>query len=172
MRYRQDPAFLRVMKRHEMSTGIIGYGNFRHMSPFQIKHGGARWQNKTPEYRVWEGARNRCRNPNNRSYARYGGRGITFSAVFDDFAVFLAEIGPRPSPNHSIDRIDNERGYEPGNIRWATRSEQFFNSRPFVLTREQAEAIRRDPRPRSQVARAYGVSPQTVCDIDKGRIWR
>lgn len=140
--------------------------------PFKLKHGCAKPDHKTPEYRAWEGARNRCRNPNNRSYVRYGGRGITFSPAFDDFAVFLAEIGPRPSPGHSLDRIDNNLGYEPGNVRWATRSEQFWNARPFKLTQDDVDAIRADPRPRSIVARAYGVSPQTVCDIDKRRIWR
>jgi hypothetical protein len=143
--------------------------------PFQTRHGYARWQNKTPEYRIWEGARNRCRNPNNRSFARYGGRGITFHPAFDDFAVFFKEIGPRPSPQHSLDRIKNERGYEPGNIRWATHAEQFWNSRPGPhrkLTPDLVRAIMVDTRRPADIARAFGCSPQTICDIRKGRIWR
>jgi len=83
----------------------------------------------TSEYRCWTMARNRCRNPRADQYAAYGGRGITFCPVFDDFKAFLFEVGPRPSMKHSIERIDNARGYEPGNIRWATHTEQCNNRR-------------------------------------------
>lgn len=83
----------------------------------------------TPEYRSWTMARNRCRNPRADQYALYGGRGIIFSAVFDDFKAFLFEVGPRPSNKHSIERIDNSKGYEPGNIKWATQTEQCNNRR-------------------------------------------
>jgi hypothetical protein len=76
----------------------------------------------------------RCRNPKNKSYHNYGGRGITVSPVFTDpyqgFWRFVEELGERPSPKHSLDRIDNNRGYEPGNIRWATTREQLANRRP------------------------------------------
>jgi len=73
----------------------------------------------------------RCENPACAAYARYGGRGITVCARWrDSFEAFLADVGPRPSPRHSIDRKDNDKGYEPGNCRWATPSEQNANQRP------------------------------------------
>jgi len=74
----------------------------------------------------------RCTNPKARSYSEYGGRGITVVQEWrgpGGFERFIAHIGPRPSRQHSIDRRDNERGYEPGNVRWATAFEQNRNRR-------------------------------------------
>lgn len=85
----------------------------------------------TPEYRAWGNMKTRCVNPNDaKRFARYGGRGIAIDPEWmEDFAAFLAHIGPRPSAGMSVDRIDNERGYEPGNVRWATALEQRLNQR-------------------------------------------
>lgn len=80
---------------------------------------------KTPEYRAYHKAKERCSNPNHPKYPRYGGRGIRF--LFTSFEQFYAEVGPRPSSEHSIDRKDNDGNYEPGNVRWATRKEQSDN---------------------------------------------
>lgn len=82
------------------------------------------------EYKVWSGMVARCHNPNDPSFARYGGRGIVVSELWRrDFAKFFADVGPRPTEGMTLDRIDNERGYEPGNVRWATAKEQQRNRR-------------------------------------------
>lgn len=72
-------------------------------------------------------ARSHCRNPKNAEFSLYGGRGIEFH--FDSFEDFFDAVGPRPTPRHSIDRIDNFGHYERGNLRWATQSEQCRNRR-------------------------------------------
>lgn len=83
----------------------------------------------TPEYRAWHHAKDRCHNENNQCYGNYGGRGIRVCAEWrNDFVAFLRHIGPRPD-GHSLDRIDNDKGYEPGNVRWATGEEQARNRR-------------------------------------------
>lgn len=82
---------------------------------------------RTIEYRTYEGAKQRCVNPNAPSFENYGGRGIEFR--FTSFEQFFSELGNRPSPQHSVDRINNDGHYEPGNVRWATRAEQMANSR-------------------------------------------
>jgi hypothetical protein len=81
-------------------------------------------------YRTWASIITRCTNPNIPHYHLYGGRGITVCDRWkQSFESFLEDVGERPSPDHSIDRIDNNRGYEPGNVRWATRTEQGRNKR-------------------------------------------
>jgi hypothetical protein len=78
----------------------------------------------------------RCHNPNYPQWKDYGGRGIEVCNEWrNSFEAFFRYIGPRPSPNHTIDRIENNRGYEPGNVRWATRKEQNRNSRNNHLIR-------------------------------------
>lgn len=94
--------------------------------------------------RTAAGAKQRCTNPNSLGYSNYGGRGIEFR--FPTIRVFaewvLDNLGARPSAFHSIDRIDNGRHYEPGNLRWASRSEQARNKRAYKRTRN-GERIRR-----------------------------
>ena len=96
-----------------------------------IKHGhGNTREDVHPVYRTWLAMRNRCNNPNDKHYADYGARGISVSPDWDDFKNFLADMGEKPGPQYSIDRIDNEKGYYPGNCRWATPLEQAANKRP------------------------------------------
>jgi hypothetical protein len=79
---------------------------------------------------VWRAMKDRCYNKNNRRYADYGGRGIRICRRWMfSFVAFMNDVGPRPSPAHSIDRINNDKGYSPGNVRWATKSEQTLNQR-------------------------------------------
>ena len=86
-------------------------------------------QSGTPEYQVWAQMRQRCGNPKDHSYANYGGRGITVCDRWHTFAHFFADMGRRPGPKYTLDRIDNARGYEPGNCRWTTYSVQLRNTR-------------------------------------------
>jgi len=91
-----------------------------------------------PWYLRWNSMRNRCNNPTNRDYHLYGGRGIKVCPQWDDFPTYVRDVealGPPPSPEHTtIDRIDNDGIYEPGNIRWATQKEQRANQRRSKLS--------------------------------------
>ncbi len=98
------------------------------------RHGGSVDYRVTSEYAAWSAAKGRCYNPKTRNYALYGGRGIKMCAAWrDDVAVFLHDMGPKPTPRHSLDRIDGSGDYEPGNCRWATPSEQLTNRRGYGL---------------------------------------
>lgn len=86
--------------------------------------------NKSPEHRAWVSMRQRCGNPKKREWAHYGGRGIKVcDAWLHSFTAFLADVGPRPSSLHSLDRMDVDGNYEPGNVRWATHQQQVENTR-------------------------------------------
>jgi hypothetical protein len=88
-------------------------------------------QRIVPEYTAWKNMHQRCMNPSCREFKYYGARGITICERWSIYENFLTDMGRRPSAKHSIDRINNDGNYEPGNCHWATRSEQMKNRRPF-----------------------------------------
>lgn len=111
-----------------------------------------------PLYLTWNSMRTRCNNPNHAAYHRYGGRGIQVCSEWDDFWQFVADVGDKPSEEYTLDRIDNDGNYEPGNVRWATRKEQSWNSRnsqPCVVKGKEYPSIK-------EAARAYGIRQSTV----------
>jgi hypothetical protein len=84
----------------------------------------------------------RCNNKSAPAFARYGAVGITVCERWNDsFEAFLQDVGPRPSPKHSLDRIDNSGNYEPGNCRWATQIEQIRNSRAVKMVTVLGETM-------------------------------
>ena len=97
-----------------------------------IKHGESK--PTTKEYRAWFSIIARCTNKKNIGYHLYGGRGIKVCDQWrNSYSAFLLDVGRAPSPEHSIDRINNDGNYEPGNCKWSTRLEQTHNRRPFTM---------------------------------------
>lgn len=80
-------------------------------------------------YWTWAQMIARCEDPNHPSYANYGGRGITVCERWHDFESFTSDLGPRPSDT-TLDRVNNDKGYEPSNCKWSTKQEQEQNKRP------------------------------------------
>ena len=104
----------------------------------RLKHGHTSGGNWSSEYRIWTLMKDRCFNPRSHAFHNYGGRGITVCLEWKtNFESFFDHIGPRPSTNYTLDRINNDGNYEPGNVRWATRSQQAFNRRPKKYLRDQ-----------------------------------
>lgn len=86
---------------------------------------------RSPEYRAWSHARTRTTNPNYVGFRNYGGRGIRMCEPWlRSFDAFFQAVGPKPGPGYSLDRVDNDGDYAPGNVRWADRFTQARNRRP------------------------------------------
>lgn len=92
-------------------------------------HGLTTGAGKHPLYETWTGMRSRCQRPADTNYQYYGAKGIRVCERWSSFTNFLEDMGDRPTPNHSIDRIDGTKGYEPGNCRWASPQLQQRNLR-------------------------------------------
>jgi hypothetical protein len=116
-------------------------------------HGGT----GTAEFRIWDSMRRRCSDPKHPSYPDYGGRGIHVCERWQDFAAFRKDMGPRLTPDHQIERVDNDRGYEPDNCVWATRVTQSNNRRSSRRLSLNGETLTM-----AQWERRHGLKPGTV----------
>ncbi len=116
-----------LRSEHVRSCGCLKRAHMRELGEARRKHGAVQNNRATAEYRAWQAMLNRCRRAKNANYRYYGGRGITVADRWQSFEAFLADMGSRPSPRHSLDRINPDGNYEPGNCRWATASEQQRN---------------------------------------------
>lgn len=131
------------------------------MTPMTLK------QRHAAEYMAWCGARYRCTQEKGASWHNYGGRGIRMCERWmNSFENFLDDVGPKPTPRHSLDRINNDGNYEPGNVRWATRSEQALNTRNRTSERRHADncikLLLRQGFTRNVIVRSLGVKPHVV----------
>lgn len=155
--------------RSIVSTRDLRLGRVTSCGCAKTKHGHSRGNH--PLYQVWLEMRNRCSNPAHKSYYRYGGRGIKVDPRWNDFEVFLADMGPRPD-GYSLDRINNDLGYSPGNCKWSTAQEQVLNSsRPKWITvngvtkhiTAWAKDLNIRPSAITQRINTYGWSKERAC---------
>lgn len=93
----------------------------------------------SPEWVAWQSMKSRCDKKTDKAYHNYGGRGITYCSQWKSFTVFFRDVGKRPSPRHTLDRVNNLGNYEPGNVRWATGIVQSNNKRNNVFLEYKGE---------------------------------
>ena len=129
-------------------------GCFR--SDRNLTHGHARKRNKTSTYKTWYAMIQRCTNPRHKQFSDYGKRGISVCADWSSFDAFLRDMGPRPE-GLTLDRTDNNRGYEKANCRWLTRSVQQLNRRTNRILELGGVS-----KPLTTWAREVGIAPETV----------
>lgn len=127
-----------------------------------------------PLYDIWHGMQQRCYNSKSQSYNRYGARGIRvceeWLESFTNFYNWAMRKGYRPGL--SIERIDNDDNYDPGNCKWATSEEQNQNTSRTKITPRLVELIRADDRSNVQIAEEYGVDASTVSRVRGGKTWK
>lgn len=145
-----------LFKQNSRSCGCLQIERAtKAMHAKNTKHGES---HKTDEYRLWKNIKSRCLNPNVPCYKRYGGRGIGIAKEWEgSFEAFISHIGRRPSKLHTLDRINNAIGYEPGNVRWATQQEQQRNRRDNRFIEHNGERLMV-----SEWAKKTGVTTSTI----------
>lgn len=146
----------RVDTRNLNSGGSTSCGCFQKENATRLatKHG----LSHAPEHNIWQTMINRCHLPSTKKYSSYGGRGIHVCKRWrEDFAAFYADMGPRPSSAHSIERLDNNGPYSPDNCEWATRLRQANNTRTNLYLTVGGERLSA-----AEWARRTGIPPATL----------
>lgn len=146
-----------LASEHTKSCGCLSREKFTERVTL---HGESRVGQTSREYVAYCMALSRCSVVTDRSYSRYGGRGIEFR--FNSFEEFFVEIGRKPSPKHSLDRIDNNGHYEKGNVRWATQIEQARNKRNNLILTWRGQT-----KTAPEWAEMFGVDPRLLHDRHK-----
>jgi len=146
----KKPVFIHSLKRG--SSRSCGCNRAQIMREQFCTHG----MTGTQTYGTWEKTKNRCNNKNHDQYAHYGGRGISICERWSDFENFLSDMGERPD-GMSLDRIDNNGNYEPGNCRWVTQKEQNRNKRNSRILK-----FNNEERCMAEWAEILGISNKTI----------
>jgi len=126
-------------------------------SQINVRHGHSRRDHKSRVYGIWEEMTARCNNPDRKAYDHYGGRGISICERWKKFENFLTDMGEPPSDKHTLERIDNNRDYQPDNCIWATRKQQARNT-----SRNRLITFNNKTQCLSAWAEEYGLSPATL----------
>lgn len=125
----------------------------------------------TTLYETWKGMRARCNNKNHIAYKNYGGRGIKVCDRWNDFLLFLQDMGETHKNNLVLDRINNDGNYEPSNCHWVTPKDNGRKTRRVKMSIEKAEEVRLSNEPTRVLAQRYGVCMATIQHIKTNRIW-
>lgn len=130
----------RIEHVRNLRTNSCGCQTKQLASKVRTIHGGSTGGKKTPEYNSWQAMNARCYYPKHQNYERYQQLGVTVCDSWrNSFENFIKDMGLKPSPSHTIDRVDNTKGYSKENCRWATRSEQQRNKRDTVFLEYKGE---------------------------------
>lgn len=161
-----DCGEIKVVRQTELTTGgTRSCGCLK--SDAHTKHG----LSKTSAYSSWRSMMKRCYVESSISFPSYGGRGIKVCEEWHEVENFVKDMGERPE-NMTLDRLDNNKNYEPSNCRWATAEQQQENRRSTKLTKEKAREIKDSKERIKDLAKKYGVAGATISSIRTGRNWR
>lgn len=140
-----------------MATHILFPDSISVYAKANLKHGGVLGGKEAPEYAAWKAMKRRCFDRKNKRFSDYGGRGISVCERWMKYENFIHDMGLRPSNKHSLDRIDNNIGYEPGNCRWSLPHQQMTNRRITKFVEIDGEM-----KPLATIAKMYGIPRNTL----------